>query len=115
MSDPDTAGFYDGLAPFYPLLYSDWDDAVARQGLALSNLLAELGIACGDTVLDAACGVGTQALGLLGQGPASSRPICLPGRSRGSRRNWNAMRCMQKRASTTCGNSPASNPNQSWP
>jgi len=68
VSDPDTAAFYDELAPFYPLLYSDWDDAVSRQGLALSNLLAELGIAHGDTVLDVACGVGTQALGLLSQG-----------------------------------------------
>jgi SAM-dependent methyltransferase len=68
VSDPDTAGFYDGLAPFYALLYSNWDDAIARQGAALSKLLAELGIARVDTVLDAACGIGTQALGLLGQG-----------------------------------------------
>lgn len=68
MSDHGTAAFYDELAPFYPLLYSNWDDAVSRQGLALSNLLAELGVLRGDTVLDAACGVGTQALGLLGQG-----------------------------------------------
>lgn len=68
MSDPDTAAFYDELAPFYPLLYRDWDDAVSRQGLALSNLLAGLGIARGDTVLDAACGIGTQALGLVRQG-----------------------------------------------
>ena len=68
MSDPDTAGFYDELAPFYPLLYSNWEDAIARQGAALSKLLSELGISRGDTVLDAACGVGTQALGLLSHG-----------------------------------------------
>lgn len=68
MSDPDTAGFYDELAPFYPLLYANWEDAIARQGAALSNLLSELGVARNDVVLDAACGVGTQALGLLGQG-----------------------------------------------
>lgn len=68
VSDPGMAVFYDELAPFYPLLYSDWDGAIARQGLALSKLLSELGVARGDTVLDAACGVGTQALGLLGQG-----------------------------------------------
>jgi SAM-dependent methyltransferase len=67
VSDPDTAGFYDELAPFYPLLYSNWDDAIARQGAALSKLLSELGIGPNDVVLDAACGVGTQALGLLGQ------------------------------------------------
>ena len=68
MSEPETAAFYDELAPFYPLLYSNWGDAVSRQGLALSNLLRELGVVRGDIVLDAACGVGTQALGLLGQG-----------------------------------------------
>ena len=68
MSNPNTADFYDELAPFYPLLYSNWDDAVSRQGVALSTLLSELGVAHGDIVLDAACGVGTQALGLLGQG-----------------------------------------------
>jgi len=68
VSEPETAAFYDELAPFYPLLYSNWDDAVSRQGLALSNLLRELGVVRGDIVLDAACGVGTQALGLLGQG-----------------------------------------------
>lgn len=44
MSDPDTAGFYDELAPFYPLLYADWEGAIARQGAALSNLLSELGV-----------------------------------------------------------------------
>jgi SAM-dependent methyltransferase len=68
VSDPNTAGFYDELAPFYPLLYSNWDEAIARQGTALSNLLSELGVARDDSVLDAACGVGTQALGLLGLG-----------------------------------------------
>ena len=68
MSDPDTAGFYDELAPFYPLLYADWEGAIARQGAALSKLLSELGVARDDIVLDAACGVGTQALGLISQG-----------------------------------------------
>lgn len=68
MSDPGTAGFYDELAPFYPLLYPNWGHAIARQGAALSKLLAELGVARDGTVLDAACGIGTQALGLLGQG-----------------------------------------------
>jgi SAM-dependent methyltransferase len=68
VSDPDTARFYDELAPFYPWLYPDWDGAVSRQGMVLSNLLAELGVTRSDIVLDAACGVGTQALGLLGQG-----------------------------------------------
>jgi SAM-dependent methyltransferase len=64
----DTAAFYDDLAPFYHLLYQDWEASIARQGTALAGLLGHLGVASGSTVLDAACGVGTQALGLLQNG-----------------------------------------------
>jgi SAM-dependent methyltransferase len=68
VSDPNPAGFYDELAAFYPLLYPDWNAAIAQQGAALSKLFSELGIARDAAVLDAACGIGTQALGLLVQG-----------------------------------------------
>jgi SAM-dependent methyltransferase len=60
--------FYDALAPFYHLLYPDWEAAISRQGCALANLLGELGVERGATVLDAACGVGTQSLGLIKNG-----------------------------------------------
>lgn len=60
--------FYDGLAPHYHLLYGDWQAAVERQGAALSALLAGFGVAPGEPVLDAACGVGTQAIGLAQHG-----------------------------------------------
>ena len=63
-----TAAFYDQLAPYYHLLYGDWESAVAKQGEALSSLLREAGVAPGDQVLDAASGIGTQTLGLLGRG-----------------------------------------------
>ena len=63
-----TALFYDQLAPDYHLLYRDWEQSVARQGNALAGLLRDLGVVPGDKVLDAACGIGTQALGLLGHG-----------------------------------------------
>src|SRR6478672_6135370 len=62
------ASFYDELAPFYHLLYPDWEVAISRQGDALAALLRELGLEPGDAVLDAACGIGTQALGLLKHG-----------------------------------------------
>jgi SAM-dependent methyltransferase len=65
---PDTASFYDELAPFYHLLYGDWDASIERQGTALSHLLQEAGVASGESVLDAACGVGTQTLGLARNG-----------------------------------------------
>lgn len=60
-----TALFYDQLAPYYHLLYGDWEQSIVRQGDALAGLLKELGIGPGEHVLDAASGIGTQALGLL--------------------------------------------------
>ncbi len=56
--------FYDDLAGAYHLIYTDWDASVRRQGAVLSDLIArELGPGQ-RTVLDAACGIGTQAIGL---------------------------------------------------
>ncbi len=63
-----TQPFYDELAPYYHLLYGDWGRAVKEQGEALSALLQELGIEAGACVHDAACGIGTQTLGLLERG-----------------------------------------------
>ena len=60
-----TALFYDQLAPYYHLLYGDWEQSIVRQGDALAALLRELGVAPGGHVLDAASGIGTQTLGLL--------------------------------------------------
>lgn len=68
MNTPDTAAFYDDLAPYYHLLYGDWDASIERQGLALSRVLGEAGVAPGEPVLDAACGIGTQTLGLAQRG-----------------------------------------------
>lgn len=63
-----TAVFYDELAPYYHLLYGNWEEAIVRQGTALATLLRNTGIAPGQSVLDAACGIGTQTIGLLAQG-----------------------------------------------
>lgn len=59
-----TQDFYDQLAPYYHLLYPDWEGSSARQSRGLAHVLREFGIAPGSSVLDAACGIGTQALGL---------------------------------------------------
>lgn len=74
----DTA-FYDELAPFYHLLYPDWAASVERQGAALDALLRELGVTPGAPVLDAACGIGTQTLGLAARGYAVSASDLSPG------------------------------------
>jgi glycine/sarcosine N-methyltransferase len=56
--------FYDGLAAEYHLVYGDrWDDAVARQGAVLDRLIRDVHGDAAD-VLDCACGIGTQAIGL---------------------------------------------------
>ena len=60
--------FYDELASRYHLIYEDWDASVGRQGAALASLIAECWGADARTVLDAALGIGTQALGLVGRG-----------------------------------------------
>lgn len=74
----DTA-FYDRLAPDYHLLYPDWERAVARQGAALATVLRAHGVAPGEPVLDAACGIGTQTLGLIAQGFALTASDLSPG------------------------------------
>jgi SAM-dependent methyltransferase len=60
-----TASFYDELAPHYHLLYGDWENAIFTQGAAIAALLREAGVEPGQPVLDAACGIGTQTIGLL--------------------------------------------------
>jgi SAM-dependent methyltransferase len=60
--------FYDELAPLYHLVYDDWETSVERQGAALASLIAEHWGADARAVLDAALGIGTQALGLLVRG-----------------------------------------------
>ncbi|MFJ1867273.1 class I SAM-dependent methyltransferase [Streptomyces sp. NPDC088097] len=64
----DTRGFYDELASRYDLMYEDWDASVARQGRALDSLLVSALGPGPHSVLDNACGIGTQALGLAGLG-----------------------------------------------
>lgn len=59
--------FYERLAPWYHLIYPDWEASVAHQGEVLDRLLHEA-LGRRGTLLDAACGVGTQALGLAGRG-----------------------------------------------
>src|SRR3954454_2871983 len=62
------AGFYDGLAAEYHLLFADWDASVGRQGEILDRLIVgELGQGP-HRVLDCSCGIGTQAIGLALRG-----------------------------------------------
>jgi SAM-dependent methyltransferase len=64
----DAAGFYDDLADDYHLIFVDWDRTIAYQAGVLVPLLRRLGVPEGGRVLDASCGIGTQALGLAAAG-----------------------------------------------
>ncbi len=69
MSEPagetgSTVQFYDDFASDYHLAYGGrWESAVERQGEALDRLIRELAPGAHD-VLDCACGIGTQTIGL---------------------------------------------------
>jgi 2-polyprenyl-3-methyl-5-hydroxy-6-metoxy-1,4-benzoquinol methylase len=63
--------FYDDLSAYYDLIYADWEGSMARQGLAIHQILrAEFPetAAGGLRVLDVASGIGTQAIPLAQQG-----------------------------------------------
>ena len=63
-----TQTFYDDLAPYYKYAYANWDASVKRQAAVLDGVIREFAGANACTVLDAACGVGTQSLGLAALG-----------------------------------------------
>jgi glycine/sarcosine N-methyltransferase len=65
--DPTPADFYDALANDYHLIFADWDATIAWQADVITGLLHELGLTSG-SVLDATCGIGTQAIGLAAAG-----------------------------------------------
>jgi len=56
--------FYNHLAPYYKFLYPDWEASVRRQAAVLDGIIKEFMGAESKTVLDVACGIGTQSLGL---------------------------------------------------
>lgn len=67
VSDTTTSAFYDALAEDYHMIFADWGQSVARQGAVLDALIKRY-LPDAKTVLDCACGIGTQALGLAQRG-----------------------------------------------
>jgi SAM-dependent methyltransferase len=59
--------FYDDLAGYYDLVYSDWEGSMERQGAAIARMLPE-GPESSLRLLDVSAGIGTQALPLAGLG-----------------------------------------------
>jgi glycine/sarcosine N-methyltransferase len=56
--------FYNEFAADYHLLFENWEASMTRQAAAIASILQHECPAAGTTVLDCACGIGTQTLGL---------------------------------------------------
>ena len=56
--------FYDNLASQYDKLFFDWNSTVQEQANLLHGLFADCGFDKSAKILDCACGIGTQAIGL---------------------------------------------------
>lgn len=65
----DCTQAYDEIAAHYDLIFENWEASILRQATVLGSILDE---ECGDRrpirVLDCACGIGTQTLGLAMKG-----------------------------------------------
>lgn len=60
--------FYDRLAPLYDLIFPDWDASIERQADQLAEIIRDRWGAGACSILDVACGIGTQSIGLAGRG-----------------------------------------------
>ncbi len=64
----DTAAFYDDLAEHYHLIFEDWSRSIERQASVLGPLLESRIGRKPLRILDCACGIGTQAIGMAQRG-----------------------------------------------
>jgi glycine/sarcosine N-methyltransferase len=62
--DDSTRSFYDQFAESYHLIFADWERSIARQAAVLDQLIQGALGPGPHTILDCACGIGTQAIGL---------------------------------------------------
>lgn len=63
-----TQTFYDNLASQYDKLFLDWQAATQEQAVILTRLFSDNGFDASARILDCACGIGTQAIGLAALG-----------------------------------------------
>ena len=63
-----TQTFYDHLAASYDKLFQNWHATTKEQAILLDKLFREAGFDPSAKVLDCACGIGTQAIGLAALG-----------------------------------------------
>ena len=63
-----TQTFYDNLANQYDKLFSDWQASTREQASILDRIFQDNGFDHNAQILDCACGIGTQAIGLAASG-----------------------------------------------
>ena len=63
-----TQTFYDHLASQYDKLFQDWKETTKEQAVILDRIIAASGFDKTARILDCACGIGTQAIGLAAKG-----------------------------------------------
>ena len=59
-----TQTFYDRMAAQYDKLFLDWQSATHEQAVILQKIFNDHGFDAAARILDCACGIGTQAIGL---------------------------------------------------
>jgi len=82
----DSSAFYDKLAPFYHLIYQDWEASIQKQAAGLDSIIKERWGDRVNEILDVACGVGTQSIGLASLGYAVTASDLSPGSVERARR-----------------------------
>jgi glycine/sarcosine N-methyltransferase len=60
--------FYDSMADYYHLIFEDWDRSIHRQARILGSVISQEISGQHLRILDCACGIGTQSLGLAALG-----------------------------------------------
>lgn len=63
-----TQDFYNNLASQYDKLFQDWQSTTREQAVILNRIFNENGFDTTAHVLDCACGIGTQSIGLVSLG-----------------------------------------------
>ena len=63
-----TQTFYDNLASHYDKLFLDWHETTKEQAKILNNIFLQNGYDKSAKILDCACGIGTQSIGLASMG-----------------------------------------------
>ena len=63
-----TQSFYDNMADHYDKLFLDWQASTREQALILDQIFRNHGFDRNAQILDCACGIGTQAIGLAALG-----------------------------------------------